>query len=93
MGVLAPVSQGLAILGLESRDRDQYFLMVGLVVETENETFLPVVSMSRPIPRLCFPRSQYRDRDFFCSSLNIETEIKTLYLFNLHLQIYMCIVI
>jgi hypothetical protein len=79
--------QGLAILGLESRDRDQYFLIVSLVVETKTETFLPEVSISRPIPRLYFPQSKYRDRDFFCFSLNIETEIETLYLFNLHLKI------
>ena len=69
-----PPGQGLAILGLESRDRDQYYLIVGLVVETETETFLPVVSKSRP--RLYFPQSQYRDRyrDFTFLSLNIETE-------------------
>ena len=78
------MKQGLAILRLESRDRDQYFLIVGLVVETETETFLPVVSMSRPIPRLYFPQSQYRDRDFFCFSLNIETEIKTLKIIHVH---------
>ena len=87
MSMVVLMRQGLAILGLESGDRDQYFLIVGLVVETETETFLPVVSMSRPIPRLYFPQSQYRDRDFFCFSLNIETEIETLHLFNLHLQI------
>ena len=33
-------TQGLAILGLESRDRDQYKLIVSLVVETETETLL-----------------------------------------------------
>ena len=51
--------QGLAILGLESRDQDQYKLIVSVVVETR--------------PGFYFPQSQYRDRDFFCFSLDIET--------------------
>ena len=90
----ADTYQGLAILGLEFRDRDHYYLIVSLVVEAES--FLPVVSKSRlrlssvsilrPIPRLYIPQSQYQDRDF-CFSLNNDTEIKTLHLFNLHLKI------
>jgi hypothetical protein len=47
-----PLAQGLAILGLESRDRDHYKLIVSLVVETETETLLSSVLISRPRPRL-----------------------------------------
>ena len=54
-------SQGLAILRLESRDRDQYKLIVSLVVETETDTLLSSVSISRPRPRLFLFQSRYRD--------------------------------
>ena len=72
-GLVMHTDQGLSILWLESRDRDQYKLMVSLFVETET--------------RLYFPQSQYRDRDrdFFCFSLYIKTETETQHLFNLHI--------
>ena len=53
------LEQGLAILELESRDRDQCKLIVSLVVETETETLLSSVSISRPRLRLFLFQSRY----------------------------------
>jgi hypothetical protein len=65
--------QGIPILWLESRDQDQYNLIVSLVVDTKTETLLSSVSISS------------RDLDSFCLSLEIETE--TQHFFNLHIWI------
>jgi hypothetical protein len=66
--------QGLARLSLESRDKDQDYKCLGLIVKTETEIFSELVSWSRLRSRLPLP---FRDDETETEIMNFETVTET----------------